>query len=94
MHQVILALLVSYRSIAAPTFTKEIKPIFEKRCSVCHGPNNPHSIPNWEDYDTSYNKRELIKDRVWTKRDMPMGATMPDSERDLVRKWVDGGAKK
>ena len=77
---------------AAPTYTKDIQPIFQSRCAMCH--NATSSIPNWLDYGTAYQKRAKIYDRVVKIKDMPLGnATgMTDNERALVGKWIDSGA--
>lgn len=75
------------------TFSGNILPIFEQRCSQCH---NAQAMPdrNWLDYDTAYKFRYEIKDRVYNLRTMPMTGTMTDAEREIVKEWVDEGAKK
>lgn len=84
-------LLLTVVSVVEPTYTKDAKPIFEKRCSNCHNENFADN--NWLVYDQAYNKREKIKTRTRDKT-MPMGEDMPQKERDTLIKWVDTGAKK
>jgi len=73
------------------TYTKHAQPIFEKRCAVCH---NRMPGTNWMKYSNAYRKRVKILNRVSIKRDMPpVGMPIEESERELIKKWVDGGAK-
>ncbi len=72
------------------SYKKDIQPIFANRCTSCHTPTG--FLPDWMDYQTASAMAEGIKTRVVVKKDMPMGFPMPDEERELVRKWVDGGA--
>lgn len=89
----LLLILLSTKIYADVIYTKDIKPIFEKRCILCHGPNNPNNLPNWLDYKTAYEKRLLIRERVVIKKEMPLGFSMPQEERDLVEQWIKEGAK-
>lgn len=76
------------------TYTKDIKPIFEKHCASCH--NSGWADKNWMDYDTAKKNSLKIKDRVFVVKDMPPGnlTEMTDKERETVAQWVDQGAKK
>jgi uncharacterized membrane protein len=75
------------------TYTTDIKPIFEKRCSQCHNAN--WADKNWMDYDTAYKNRDKIKLRVENQTMPPGNSTnMTKEERDKVIKWVKEGAKK
>jgi uncharacterized membrane protein len=79
--------------LSDPTYTSDIRPIFERRCSQCH--NASWAAKNWLDYDTAYANRILIKTRVSNETMPPSNQTgMTKEERDLVIKWIDGGAKK
>lgn len=71
------------------TYTKDIKPIFKNRCSMCH---DYMGDKNWQVYSNAYEKRLLIKQKVASK-EMPQGRDMPQEERDKIVKWVDQGAK-
>ena len=72
----------------APTYQKDIKPIFKARCSQCH---NYMVGKNWQKYDDAYAERDKIKLKVGNK-EMPMGQDMPEAERNLIIDWVNGGA--
>lgn len=75
---------------SGPTYSGDIKPIFEKNCIPCHDKGS--AIGNWLDYKTAYAKRALIKTRIFEKKDMPLGKTLADKDRALIAKWVDAGA--
>lgn len=80
----------SGNSSSGPTYSSDIKPIFEKNCIPCHEKGS--AIGNWLDYKTAFAKRALIKVRTFEKKDMPLGKTLTDKERALIAKWVDAGA--
>lgn len=88
----LLILLMTSKHFATLTYTKDIYPIFKNRCSLCH--NDNWADHNWLNYDIAYKNREKIKNRVWIKRDMPASGTISDKEREMVKDWVDEGAKK
>lgn len=75
------------------TTFSDVKPIFKKRCSMCH---RPGGIPSdWTDYDKAFAKRNEIFKRVKTKNMPPGNSTMmTKSERELVLKWVRRGANR
>ena len=71
---------------------KDIKPIFEKRCALCHSSNWPDK--NWLDVDKARANAEKIKFRV-SNQSMPPGnaTSLTKEERKMIIDWVDGGAK-
>lgn len=75
------------------TYTKDVKPIFQKRCESCHGVN--WSDKNWMDYDTAFKFKDKIKKRT-ENNTMPPGnnTAMTTEERLVVIQWVDDGGKK
>lgn len=75
---------------AKVTFVRDIKPIFQRTCSACH--NEGSAIPNWNNYEVSFVKKDRLLDRVVIKRDMPLGMPMTDEERGLVAEWLKLGA--
>ena len=86
-----LLLLFSVTALATdPTYTSDIKPIFKNRCSLCH---NYMAEKNWQKYEDAFAHRKEIKEKMVTKAMPPNGTEMPQSERDLIIKWVDTGAK-
>lgn len=71
-------------------YSKDIKPIFEKRCFPCHSGTN--RLPNWGDYPTAKRYSEQIRYRVFVLRSMPIGP-ITEEERNKIRDWVDQGAR-
>jgi len=84
MHYLFLIL-----SIANPTYTQDIKPIFQNRCSRCH---DYLGDKNWQVYQNAYTHRDMIKVKMLDKS-MPPDTSIPQEERDLIVKWIDKGAK-
>ena len=86
---------------ASPTFTKDVLPIFQKSCEVCHRPGHmaPFSTVTYED---ARPWARSIKARI-TKREMPPWSADPrfghfsndislsDQQIQTIAKWVDGG---
>jgi len=87
----------------APTYLRDVKPLFLGKCSRCHN-NDSAFLPNWSDYASAYQNRLEIKRRVWDawkghyyKQSMPAGncpecQTITEADRALIRDWVDSGA--
>lgn len=89
---------------AAPTFSKDIAPIFQAKCQSCHQPDSiaPMSLIT---YQQSRPWARSIKDRV-ARRQMPpwhidpsVGVqefkndmSLSDAQIETIVKWVDGGA--
>lgn len=76
---------------AEPTYTKDVRPIFENRCFSCHNGRIP-SLLDLSKYEAAYEKRSAIKSRVETKSMPPGGGGMTQDERDIIIKWVNQGA--
>jgi mono/diheme cytochrome c family protein len=91
-------------SASAPTFSKDVAPIFQEKCQVCHRPNNmaPMSLLTYEE---SRPWVRSIKLRV-SKREMPPwhldktvgikefknDISLSDEQIDTIVRWVDAGA--
>jgi mono/diheme cytochrome c family protein len=106
---VVLVLTLSYVRLQAestnqaPTYLRDIQPIFMGSCSRCHN-QETRFVYNWLDYKTAYADRWEIKRRVWNswkgsyyKEAMPIANSpeslaLTDAEREIIRKWVDGGS--
>jgi len=86
----------------APTYLRDIQPIFMGSCSRCHNQQS-RFIYDWLDYKTAYADRWEIRRRIWDswkgsyyKEAMPV-ANSPESlalteeERSTIMKWVDEG---
>src|SRR3954451_11660290 len=83
-----------------PTFTKDIAPIFQSKCEVCHRPNNmaPMSLISYED---ARPWARAIAQRVETRQmppwhiDRTIGIqsfkndrSLSDEQVDLIVRWV------
>lgn len=88
----------------APVFTKDVAPILYKNCTSCHrtGGIGPFSLM---DYDSAKANVADIKDAVKSGYMPPWHAEGPhgtfvndrrltDVEKQLILRWIDGGAKK
>jgi len=89
---IFLCLSANYYTEVIPTYTKDIKPVFQKHCAQCHNAN--WQTKNWMVYKTAFINRDLIRTRV-QQRTMPPGnlTNMTPIEKDLIIQWVDKGAK-
>src|SRR3954470_10569052 len=89
---------------AAPTFSKDVAPIFNKACVECHRPTMfaPMSLTTFE---AARPWAKSIKQRVVAGAMPPWGADTPHGmfkndprlskqEIDTIAAWVDGGARK
>ena len=91
---------------AAVSFAGQIAPIFEARCSECHGETNPEVALNLSTYESAMVGSEFgtvieagdpdgsfIIDMI-TSGDMPAeGDPMPPEELELLRSWIAEGAE-
>lgn len=85
-------LLLTLALNAAPTYTKDIRPLMAQKCFMCHGGTS--RLPNFKKYDIAYTYRNKIRMRVFVNKTMPMGIPITDAQRKKFADWVDGGAKK
>jgi mono/diheme cytochrome c family protein len=86
----------------APTYLRDILPIFMGNCSRCHNQQS-RFVYNWLDYKTAYADRWEIRRRVWDswkgsyyKESMPIANSpeslaLTDEERQTIKNWVDDG---
>jgi hypothetical protein len=88
---------------AAPTYTRDVAPIFQKNCMTCHRPGEiaPMSLLN---YKETRPWARAIREKILTRQMPPWHADpkygdwandrrMSQEEIDTVVKWVDAGAK-
>ena len=88
------------QTAAAPTFTKDVAPIFQAKCESCHRPDSiaPMSLVS---YEQSRPWARSIRDRVQTRQmppwhlDKSLGIqhfendrSLSDAEIDTIVKWV------
>ncbi len=93
-------------SANAPTFTKDVAPIFQAKCESCHRPDSiaPMSLVT---YEQSRPWARSIRDRVQTRQmppwhidttlgiqDFENDRSLSTAEIDLIAKWVAAGAPK
>ena len=109
MKPLLLAALLAVPSAAlaadgAPTFAKDVAPIFYKSCVECHRPTMfaPMSLVS---YDEARPWARAIKSRVVARTMPPWGADpahgvfkndprLSDADVETIAKWVDAGAPK
>jgi uncharacterized membrane protein len=75
--------------------------VIDRRCLSCHSARNTDDVfrlaPNGVTFDTPESIRaraDMIRTRVVVLRNMPLAnkTGMTDAERDLLARWLDGGA--
>lgn len=72
---------------------KDVQPIFEMRCANCHGHASSGALfIDFTNYEVVFEKREELHLRVVELKNMPMYSAMPQSERDLIGRWIRDGA--
>jgi mono/diheme cytochrome c family protein len=86
----------------APTYLRDIQPIFMGNCSRCHNQQS-RFVYDWLDYKTAYADRWEIRRRIWDswkgsyyKETMPVANSpeslaLTDEERLTILKWVEDG---
>jgi len=101
VHSIGLTLLFALSASAAPTFTKDVAPIFYKNCVSCHRPGEiaPMSLL---DYQSARPWAKAIREVVATRKMPPWFADpsyghfsndtrLKEQEIATVKAWVDGG---
>ena len=99
---VTLGFLAAAAATAAPTFTKDVAPIFFTHCAGCHRPNDiaPMSLL---DYKSARPWAKAIREAVLSRKMPPWfadphygafsnDARLADREIETVKAWVDAGA--
>jgi mono/diheme cytochrome c family protein len=89
---------------AAVTFTKDVAPILQEKCQVCHQPNSIGPMPLLT-YDDAKEYASRIKAKVQARvmppwhidktlgiREYKNDRSLTDAQLDTVVKWVDAGA--
>ncbi len=96
----------SAEGLSAPTFTKDVAPIFQDKCEACHRPDSiaPMSLVSFEEVRPWVRS---IKARVVARQMPPWhisktvgiqhfknDRSLTDAEIDLISRWVDSGSPK
>src|SRR5437868_252588 len=102
MPKLILGILVASVAFAAPTFTRNIAPIFYKNCVTCHRPGDiaPMSLL---DYQSARPWAASIREAVLARKMPPWLADpkyghfsndtrLTDQDIQMIKAWVDAGA--
>ena len=89
---------------APPTFAKDVEPIFQEKCQVCHQPNSIAPMPLIS-YDDAKQCARTIKTRVAARvmppwhidksigiREFQNDRSLTDQQVETIVRWVDGGA--
>jgi hypothetical protein len=102
----LLAFAVPAMAQTQPTFTKDVSPIFQERCQVCHRPGTfaPMSLLTYEDarpWAKSIKEKVLMREMPPWHIDKNVGVqrfsndiSLSDEEISVIVKWVDAGAPK
>ena len=89
---------------AAPTFSKDVAPIFQEKCQACHRPDSiaPMSLVTFEQsrpWAKSIRERVISRNMPPWHIDKTVGIqhfandrSLSDKEIDTIVRWVDGGA--
>ncbi len=88
----------------APNFRDDVLPIFEQRCSACHGQQNPQQGLNLMDASAilrggnsspaiqiGSSSESLLLTKLVSGTMPPGGPKLPEEEIDIVRRWIDEG---
>ncbi len=103
----IFAVLAALAAAQTPRFEKDVLPVFTKYCFTCHGQSSPKlgldlrtaaGVMKGSHNGPVIAKGQPEESLLWKKvssRQMPpaiYGQKIPDSDLDLVKKWIEGGA--
>jgi cytochrome c5 len=98
-----LFLTVAAVAASPPDFARDIQPIFQKRCYVCHGPQMQMKGLRFDDRkaamraiapgDSARSPLIAVATGAGGKFMPPTGTRLTDNEVALLRAWIDQGAK-
>src|SRR3954470_19899813 len=96
-------LAVTSRADSPPDFARDIQPIFQKRCYVCHGPQQQMKGLRFDDRqaamraivpgDSAHSALIARTTAADNKVMPPVGPRLSEKELTTLRAWVDQGAK-
>lgn len=86
----IILLFLPFTALAQDvTFEKDIKPIFQRYCVKCH--------VGATKYEVAFGLKHKILEKLINRKEMPPiyeGNRPTQEEIDLVKEWLDNGARK
>jgi len=97
-----IAILFAIAAAQVPTYTKDIAPLLNERCAVCHHANGTAPFPLTAFEDVKRHATQIAD--VTKRRVMPPWKVDPTNgpfvgqhplsseEIDLIRRWIEGGA--
>jgi mono/diheme cytochrome c family protein len=98
----VLCLTASARAESSPDFSRDIQPIFQRRCYVCHGPQVQMKGLRFDDRqaamraiqpgDSAHSRLIAMATGVGGKFMPPTGPRLSADEVALLRAWIDRGA--
>src|SRR5947209_5397641 len=98
----VLSLAVASAAPSSPDYARDIQPIFQKRCYVCHGPQVQTKGLRFDDRqaamrviasgDSAHSLLIAMVTGAGGKVMPPSGPRLSESEVALLRAWVDHGA--
>ena len=88
----------------APNFRDDVLPLFEQRCSACHGQQDPQQGLNLTDASAilrggnsgpaiqiGSSSESLLLTKLVSGAMPPGGPKLPEEEIEMVRRWIDEG---
>lgn len=77
------------------TYNKDVKPIIDQNCIMCHAPGGAASFQPWTSYTQVKNNIDKILDRiqrpVGDPQKMPQGGALSQSQIDVFIQWKQDG---
>lgn len=77
------------------TYNKDVKPIIEANCIICHSPGGAASFQPWTSYNQVKNNIDNIINRisrpVGDPQKMPQGGSLSPSQIEIITKWKADG---
>jgi uncharacterized membrane protein len=78
-----------------PTSFQEVQAVLAQRCYSCHGENLQMKNVRLDSTDGVASHAQAIYQQVVVSKIMPMNnaTNITDAERDVIKRWFEGGAK-
>lgn len=77
------------------TYNKDVKPIIEANCIICHSAGGAASFQPWTSYNQVKNNIDNIINRisrpVGDPQKMPQGGSLSPSQIEIITKWKADG---